>query len=138
MIRKISIKDYLMTSISMKMVKSMMFHFPFIQVEILVGKDKGKQGLINCIIKERNWCYIDGLNCVSIPVNIIKIQSSDMIDINRQVFDRYPNYSFFRNTGWKKRNKVECQCVEEKKDLYFSQLKSNQSILLMSKFSVNK
>ena len=34
------------------------------QVELLVGKDKGKQGLVNCIIKERNWVYVDGLNCV--------------------------------------------------------------------------
>lgn len=34
------------------------------QVEILVGKDKGKQGLVNCIIKERNWVYVHGLNCV--------------------------------------------------------------------------
>ena len=34
------------------------------QVEILVGKDKGKQGLVNCIIKERNWVYVEGLNCV--------------------------------------------------------------------------
>ena len=37
----------------------------FLQVEILVGKDRGKQGVINCIIKERNWCYVEGLNCVS-------------------------------------------------------------------------
>jgi len=33
------------------------------RVEILVGKDKGKHGLINCIIKERNWAYVEGLNC---------------------------------------------------------------------------
>lgn len=33
------------------------------RVEILVGKDKGKQGLVNSIIKERNWVYIEGLNC---------------------------------------------------------------------------
>jgi len=33
------------------------------RVEILVGKDKGKQGLINCIIKERNWIFVEGLNC---------------------------------------------------------------------------
>jgi large subunit ribosomal protein L24 len=32
-------------------------------VEIQVGKDKGKRGLINCIIKERNWCFVEGLNC---------------------------------------------------------------------------
>lgn len=33
------------------------------RVEILVGKDKGKQGLVNCVIKERNWVYVEGLNC---------------------------------------------------------------------------
>jgi len=33
------------------------------RVEILVGKDKGKHGLINSIIKERNWVYVEGLNC---------------------------------------------------------------------------
>jgi large subunit ribosomal protein L24 len=33
------------------------------RVEILVGKDKGKQGLVNSIIKERNWVFVEGLNC---------------------------------------------------------------------------
>jgi len=33
------------------------------RVEILVGKDKGKHGLVNSIIKERNWAYVEGLNC---------------------------------------------------------------------------
>jgi len=33
------------------------------RVEILAGKDKGKHGLINCIIKERNWAFVEGLNC---------------------------------------------------------------------------
>ncbi|XP_064618873.1 large ribosomal subunit protein uL24m-like [Lineus longissimus] len=33
------------------------------RVEVLVGRDKGKQGIINSIIKERNWCYVEGLNC---------------------------------------------------------------------------
>ncbi|XP_046370699.2 probable 39S ribosomal protein L24, mitochondrial [Haliotis rufescens] len=33
------------------------------RVEILVGRDKGKQGLVNSIIKERNWCFVEGLNC---------------------------------------------------------------------------
>lgn len=32
------------------------------RVQLLVGKDAGKQGLINAIIKERNWCFVDGLN----------------------------------------------------------------------------
>lgn len=29
----------------------------------MTGKDKGKHGLINSIIKERNWVYVEGLNC---------------------------------------------------------------------------
>lgn len=33
------------------------------RVELLAGVDKGKQGTITRIIKERNWCFIQGLNC---------------------------------------------------------------------------
>ncbi|RUS80377.1 hypothetical protein EGW08_011874 [Elysia chlorotica] len=33
------------------------------RVQILKGIDKGKQGLVCTIIKERNWCYVEGLNC---------------------------------------------------------------------------
>lgn len=33
------------------------------KVEILVGKDKGKQGIINYVVKERNWVCVEGLNC---------------------------------------------------------------------------
>ncbi|KAG1701287.1 putative 39S ribosomal protein L24, mitochondrial [Nymphon striatum] len=33
-------------------------------VEILVGKDKGKQGKICYIVKERNFICVEGLNCV--------------------------------------------------------------------------
>lgn len=32
------------------------------RVEILVGKDKGKQGIINQVIQERNWVIVEGLN----------------------------------------------------------------------------
>lgn len=32
------------------------------RVEILVGRDKGKQGIINSIIEERNWVFVAGLN----------------------------------------------------------------------------
>ena len=31
-----------------------------------MGKDKGKQGIVNFIIKERNWCFVEGRHCVSI------------------------------------------------------------------------
>ena len=39
----------------------------FIQVEILVGRDKGKQGIVRQIVYERNWVFVDGLNNVSTP-----------------------------------------------------------------------
>lgn len=32
------------------------------RVELMVGKDKGKQGLIASVIEERNWVIVDGLN----------------------------------------------------------------------------
>ncbi|CAG5130252.1 unnamed protein product, partial [Candidula unifasciata] len=32
-------------------------------VQILKGIDKGKQGVVCWLIKERNWCYVEGLNC---------------------------------------------------------------------------
>lgn len=31
-------------------------------MQILNGRDKGKQGLINQIIEERNWVFVEGLN----------------------------------------------------------------------------
>jgi len=33
------------------------------RVEILVGKDKGKHGIVNMVIKECNWVTVEGLNC---------------------------------------------------------------------------
>uniref|UniRef100_A0A0B6YRB6 Large ribosomal subunit protein uL24 C-terminal domain-containing protein n=1 Tax=Arion vulgaris TaxID=1028688 RepID=A0A0B6YRB6_9EUPU len=33
------------------------------RVQILKGYDKGKQGIVCTLIKERNWCYVEGLNC---------------------------------------------------------------------------
>ncbi|CAH2229009.1 probable 39S ribosomal protein L24, mitochondrial [Pararge aegeria] len=32
------------------------------RVEILVGKDKGKQGIVSQVIQERNWVFVEGLN----------------------------------------------------------------------------
>uniref|UniRef100_A0A915KS64 Large ribosomal subunit protein uL24m n=1 Tax=Romanomermis culicivorax TaxID=13658 RepID=A0A915KS64_ROMCU len=32
------------------------------RVEVLSGKDKGKQGIVCEIIRERDWIYVDGLN----------------------------------------------------------------------------
>ncbi|XP_018333571.1 probable 39S ribosomal protein L24, mitochondrial [Agrilus planipennis] len=33
------------------------------RVEVLEGKDKGKQGIVKQIIQERNWVVVEGLNC---------------------------------------------------------------------------
>lgn len=33
------------------------------RVEVLVGKDKGKQGIVKYIVQERNWILVEGLNC---------------------------------------------------------------------------
>jgi len=33
------------------------------RVEVLVGKDKGKQGYVHYIVQERNWVLVEGLNC---------------------------------------------------------------------------
>lgn len=32
------------------------------RVQILNGRDKGKQGIINMIIEERNWVFVEGMN----------------------------------------------------------------------------
>lgn len=39
------------------------------RVEVLVGKDRGKQGIISEVNFERNWCYVTGLNCESKFIN---------------------------------------------------------------------
>lgn len=33
------------------------------RVELLVGRDKGKQGIVCQVIQERNWVVVEGLNC---------------------------------------------------------------------------
>lgn len=33
-------------------------------MEILIGKDAGKQGLVNQVIRARNWVFVEGLNTV--------------------------------------------------------------------------
>ena len=34
------------------------------RVQVLVGKDAGKQGFVCGIIKQRNWVFVSGRNCV--------------------------------------------------------------------------
>ena len=38
------------------------------RVQILNGKDAGKQGIVNGVIKQRNWIFVEGLNCVSLKI----------------------------------------------------------------------
>ncbi|KAK7083265.1 39S ribosomal protein L24, mitochondrial [Halocaridina rubra] len=33
------------------------------RVELLTGPDKGKQGIVNYVVQERNWVIVEGLNC---------------------------------------------------------------------------
>ncbi|GLG99386.1 Probable 39S ribosomal protein L24, mitochondrial [Gryllus bimaculatus] len=33
------------------------------RVQVLVGRDKGKQGIVSRVIQERNWVLVQGLNC---------------------------------------------------------------------------
>ncbi|KAG8187422.1 hypothetical protein JTE90_009497 [Oedothorax gibbosus] len=33
------------------------------KVEVMKGKDKGKQGFVNYVVTERNWVTVEGLNC---------------------------------------------------------------------------
>lgn len=37
----------------------------FLQVEVLEGKDAGKQGKVVQVIRQRNWVVLEGLNTVS-------------------------------------------------------------------------
>lgn len=32
------------------------------RIEVLVGKDKGKQGIVSQVIPERNWVIVEGIN----------------------------------------------------------------------------
>jgi len=45
------------------------FMFRGDRVEILNGKDKGKHGLVNFVVKERNWVCVEGLNCDYVKQN---------------------------------------------------------------------
>lgn len=45
---------------------------------MLVGRDKGKQGIVNNIIHERNWVFVEKLNLVSTS-NMISIHEHDEI-----------------------------------------------------------
>lgn len=42
------------------------------RVEIMNGKDAGKQGIVNAIVKPRNWVYVEGLNTKMSGYNLAK------------------------------------------------------------------
>ncbi|KFD57957.1 hypothetical protein M514_01190 [Trichuris suis] len=42
------------------------------RVQVLVGRDKGKQGIVNYVVRERNWCFVEGLNAVFETIGAIK------------------------------------------------------------------
>ena len=55
-------------------VRNKPIHFPPVfdwtfyrgdKVQIMVGPDAGKQGIVNGIVKQRNWVFVQGLNYVS-------------------------------------------------------------------------
>ena len=41
-------------------------HLIFLQVEILEGKDAGKQGKVVQVVRQRIWVVLEGLNTVSL------------------------------------------------------------------------
>lgn len=56
--------------------------FPYFRgdrVEILRGPDKGKQGIINYIVKERNWVVVRGLNVSRKYMNKERLQVGNIV-----------------------------------------------------------
>lgn len=51
------------------------------QVEVLVGRDKGKHGIVKKIVYERNWVFVEGLNIVSVFTLYEQI-SSHLVTLN--------------------------------------------------------
>lgn len=37
-----------------------------VQVQVLTGKDAGKQAMVTQVVRARNWVVVEGLNTVSI------------------------------------------------------------------------
>ena len=50
----------------------------FFQVQVMVGKDKGKKGKISYVVKERNWVFVEGLHMV--PLSSCLLYTSDAAD----------------------------------------------------------
>lgn len=64
-------------------------------MEILVGKDKGKHGLVAQVIPERNWVVVEGVNCHHRTVG--KEKNFPGIVIKSEApLDVISNYRFFQ------------------------------------------
>lgn len=65
------------------------------RVEVIKGPDKGKQGIITYIVKERNWVFVQGLNLrrrtinktETNPGNILVYEEPYLIDIEVKLVD---------------------------------------------------
>lgn len=44
--------------------RTILRYFYNFQVELLVGRDKGKQGYVKNIYQEKNWVIVEGLNTI--------------------------------------------------------------------------
>ena len=49
------------------------------RVQILRGKDKGKQGYINYIVQEKNWICVQGLNCSYQTVRELRKSDNEVV-----------------------------------------------------------
>ena len=47
------------------------FYFRGDQVQIMSGRDAGKRGTISAVVRQRNWVFVTGLNCVRIIIVIV-------------------------------------------------------------------
>ncbi|XP_031833755.1 mitochondrial ribosomal protein L24 isoform X2 [Nomia melanderi] len=67
------------------------------RVEILVGPDKGKQGLVMDIIQERNWVIVEGLNtkvqCIgktkNYPGTFLRVEQPLLVTTQVQLVDPF-------------------------------------------------
>ncbi|KAI0981857.1 hypothetical protein GJ496_007361 [Pomphorhynchus laevis] len=76
------------------------FYFRGDKVEILSGKDKGKQGNVCAIIRERNWVFVKDLNCKfkktggvnGYPVICVKEEQPLLITKDVRLVDPFDNH----------------------------------------------
>ncbi|CAN8029313.1 hypothetical protein HPB47_017850 [Ixodes persulcatus] len=86
------------------------------RVEVLVGRDKGKQGIVNYIVKERNWVVVEGLNCYykvtrsAGQVQVAKVEAPLLVTTQVALLDPTDN----------KPTKVEWRYTEEGKKVRVS------------------